>query len=84
MVAGLAADEKWARLTPAERRAATAEARKAAEDRYLAKARELHPDAGPAFLARVATNLRSAHYRRMALNSAKTRAKTAKRVEAKT
>jgi hypothetical protein len=79
MAAGLAADEKWARLTPDERRAATEPARKAAEDRYLLRARELHPDADPAFLAKVATSLRSAHYRRMALNSAKSRQKATRR-----
>lgn len=71
LIARIAAHTRWANET--DRSAATAAARRAAEDRWLRKARELHPDADDQALAEVAAHLRSAHYVRMALASAKAR-----------
>jgi hypothetical protein len=73
--AQLAAHESWARTPdPASR---TAKARAAAEGRWEAKARELHPDGDAELIVRVAAHLKRAHFARMALASAKARRKAA-------
>ncbi|WP_330349754.1 hypothetical protein [Streptomyces sp. NBC_00582] len=62
----------WAN-TP-DRKARTAAARRASHHtRFLAKARELHPNASEAEIANVAESLRSAHYSALALKSAAAR-----------
>jgi hypothetical protein len=67
----LAAHSSWANtLDPASR---TAKARAAANARFEAKARELHPDATDEQIARVAEHLRKAHFAALALASAKAR-----------
>jgi hypothetical protein len=78
VMAKIAAHEKWAKLDPTGRRAATSAARKAAEDRFVDQARQQHPDANEAHIAKVVANLKSAHYRRLAMLSAKSRRKSAK------
>lgn len=71
--ARLAVQTSWANtLDPTSR---TAKARAAADTRFERQARELHPDATDEQIARVAKHLRSAHFSRMALASAKARAK---------
>ncbi|MEV6076851.1 hypothetical protein AB0L80_17330 [Streptomyces sp. NPDC052069] len=70
--ARLAVQTSWANtLDPTSR---TAKARAAADTRFEQQARELHPGATDEQIARVAGHLRSAHYSRMALASAKARA----------
>lgn len=59
LIARLAALERWAREP--DRSAATAAARRALDDRYLAQARTLHPDLPERELRIRAENLRSAH-----------------------
>ncbi|MFD4508662.1 hypothetical protein [Streptomyces sp. NPDC058457] len=49
--------------------------RQAAEARFEKQARELHPDADDALIAKVAQNLRKAHFTRMGLASAAKRRK---------
>lgn len=62
--AQLAAHVSWANTPdPASR---TAKARAAAADKWIAKAREMHPEAGEEQIARVAESLRKAHFSRMA------------------
>jgi hypothetical protein len=73
VVATLAAHERWSRLDPAARVAATAPGRKAAAERFEQRARALHPDASDKFISKVVANLKAAHYRRMALASAAAR-----------
>jgi hypothetical protein len=51
----------------------TAKARQAAEGKFLAQAREMHPAASEAQLMRVAEHLRKAHMRSLALKSAQAR-----------
>lgn len=69
--ASLAAHTSWANtLDPASR---TAKARAAANGRFEKEARKLHPDATDEQIARVAAHLRSAHFKRLALASAKAR-----------
>lgn len=58
-LARLAAHERWARV--GDRTAATAAARKAADDRFIAQARRLHPGLAELEIRRRAENLRSAH-----------------------
>ena len=58
-LARLAAHERWARV--ADRAAATAPARQAAEDRFLRLAAELHPGADDGLICKAAENLRLAH-----------------------
>lgn len=71
--ARLAAHTSWANtLDPASR---TAKARAAANARFEAEARKLHPEANDAEIARVAEHLRKAHFTRLALASAKSRRK---------
>jgi len=71
--ASLAAHTSWANtLDPASR---TAKARAAANGRFEKQARELHPDASDEQIARVAEHLKSAHFKRLALASAKARRK---------
>ncbi|MGW5333611.1 hypothetical protein [Streptomyces bauhiniae] len=69
--ASLAAHSSWANtLDPTSR---TAKARAAANGRFERQARELHPNATDDQIARVAGHLRSAHFKRLALASAKAR-----------
>lgn len=75
LIATLAAHERWAKLSLADRRRATAAARQANEDRWVKLAREQNPDADDRQLAEIAANLRAAHYARMALKSAQARRK---------
>lgn len=78
--ASLAAHTSWANtLDPTSR---TAKARAAANGRFEREARELHPDATDEQIARVASHLRSAHFKRLALASAK--ARRAKKAAAET
>lgn len=71
MRARLAAHSQWANeLDPTAR---TAKARKAADDRFIRQARERHPAATEAQIARAAEHLRKAHFQRMALASARSR-----------
>jgi hypothetical protein len=58
-LARLAAHERWARVS--DRTAATAAARAAAEDRFVAEARQLNPRLPDAEVRKRAKNLRSAH-----------------------
>lgn len=58
-VARLAAHERWARVR--DRTAATAAARAAADDRFVAEARRFHPDLPLEEILKRARNLRSAH-----------------------
>jgi hypothetical protein len=69
--AQLGAEMSWAK-TP-DRTARTAPGSRAAEARFEKQAREMHPDAGDEFIAKVAENLRRAHFRRMGLESARRR-----------
>ena len=71
--ARLGAHAMWANtLDPSSR---TAKARAAAAGRFEKQARELHPDATDDEIARVAEQLKKAHYTRMQLASANARAK---------
>ncbi|MGQ4351944.1 hypothetical protein [Streptomyces drozdowiczii] len=75
--ARLAVQTSWANtLDPASR---TAKARAAAAGRFEKQARELHPDATDEQIARVAKHLKAAHFSRMALASARSRAAKAGR-----
>lgn len=74
----LAAHTRWAGLDAAGRKAATAAARRAAEDRWLRLAREQHPAASDAELTRIADSLKAAHFARMALRSAQARRRPSK------
>lgn len=68
----LAAHTSWANTT--DRSARTAAARRASHHtRFLAKAREMHPNATEAQIEKVAESLRSAHYAALALKSAAAR-----------
>ncbi|WP_028814463.1 hypothetical protein [Streptomyces flavidovirens] len=68
----LAAHKSWA-ATP-DRASRTAAARKASHfTRFIAKARELHPDASDEQIKAVAESLRKAHYTELALRSAQAR-----------
>jgi hypothetical protein len=58
-IARLAAHERWARVR--DRSAATAPARAAAEDRFIAEARRFHPSLPEFEILKRAGNLRSAH-----------------------
>jgi hypothetical protein len=58
-LARLAAHERWARVR--DRRAATAAARAAAYDRFIAEARRISPDLPEEEILKCAANLRSAH-----------------------
>ncbi|MFE0329026.1 hypothetical protein ACFW08_20035 [Streptomyces sp. NPDC058960] len=69
--ASLAAHTSWANtLDPSSR---TAKARAAANGRFEREARQLHPDATDEQIARVAEHLKKAHFKRLALASAKAR-----------
>ncbi|WP_406419980.1 hypothetical protein [Streptomyces sp. NBC_00842] len=69
--ARIAVQTSWANtLDPTSR---TAKARAAADGRFERQARELHPGATDEQIARVAKHLKSAHFSRMALASAKSR-----------
>ncbi|MDX2696234.1 hypothetical protein [Streptomyces ipomoeae] len=69
--ASLAAHASWANtLDPRSR---TAKARAAANGRFEREAREKHPHATDEQIARVAEHLRSAHFKRLALASARAR-----------
>jgi hypothetical protein len=72
-IAKLAVNEYWAQCE--DRTAATAEARKAAEGRFLVQARERFGDLPPDELAFRAEKLKQAHFQRMALRSAQARRK---------
>lgn len=62
----------WANT--ADRSARTAAARRASHHtRFIAKARELHPDATEAQIEKVAESLRKAHYQDLARKSAAAR-----------
>lgn len=68
----IAAHTSWANTT--DRSARTAAARKASHHtRFVDKAREMHPDATEAEIAKVAESLRKAHYQALALKSAQAR-----------
>lgn len=68
----LAAHKSWAN-TP-DRRARTAAARRASHHtRFIAKARELHPDGTEEQIAAAAESLRKAFYAELALKSAQAR-----------
>jgi hypothetical protein len=69
--AQLGAEMSWAKTV--DRTARTAPGSRAAEARFDKQAREMHPDANEEQIAKVAENLRRAHYRRMGLASAKKR-----------
>lgn len=71
--AELGAHISWANT--ADRTARTAPGSRAAEARFEKQAREMHPDAEDEFVAKVAENLRKAHYSRMGLASATKRRK---------
>jgi hypothetical protein len=58
-LARLAAHERWARVR--DRSAATAAARAAADDRFIAQARRYHPGLSEEEVLKRARNLRSAH-----------------------
>lgn len=58
-LARLAAHERWAHVR--DRGAATAAARRAADDRFVAEARRIHPDLPEEEILKRAGNLRSAH-----------------------
>lgn len=70
--ASIAADTRWSR-TP-DRAAATAPARRALEEKFE---REVDPEGilDPALRAKLAQNAKSAHYKRLALKSARARRK---------
>lgn len=69
--ARLAAETSWANtLDPTSR---TAKARAAADGRFEQQAREKHPTATEEQIARAAKYLKSAHFSRLALASAKAR-----------
>ncbi len=59
MLARLAAHERWARVR--DRSTATAPARAAADDRFIAEARRFHPVLAEEEVLKRARNLRSAH-----------------------
>jgi hypothetical protein len=66
----LAADMSWAKTR--DRTARTAPGHAAAEARFMTQAREMHgADTPEADLAKCAESLRKAHFRRMAMASAK-------------
>ncbi|MGW4876555.1 hypothetical protein ACWEPI_08365 [Streptomyces sp. NPDC004262] len=71
--ATLGAHTSWANTT--DRTARTAPGSRAAEARFEKQARELHPGAGDEFIAKVAENLRKAHFARMGMASAAKRRK---------
>lgn len=74
--ASLAAHTSWANtLDPTSR---TAKARAAANGRFEREARERHPNASDEQIARAAEHLRSAHFKRLALASARARRAKAK------
>lgn len=58
-LARLAAHERWGRVR--DRSAATAPARRAADDRFMSEARRIHPGLAEEELQKRARNLRSAH-----------------------
>lgn len=69
--ARIAVQTSWANtLDPTSR---TAKARAAADGRFERQARELHPSATDEQIARVAGHLKSAHFSRLALASARAR-----------
>ncbi|MCP3817790.1 hypothetical protein NLX86_06470 [Streptomyces sp. A3M-1-3] len=68
----LAAHKSWS-STP-DRASRTAAARRASHHtRFVEKAREMHPDASEAQIAKAAESLRKAHYTELALKSAQAR-----------
>lgn len=68
----IAAHKGWAN-TP-DRSARTEAARMASHHtRFIAKARQMHPDASDEQIAKVAESLRKAHYQALALKSAQAR-----------
>lgn len=71
LIGRIAAHTYWSGVT--DRTKATAPARKAAEERFVTKAREMHPDATEEQITAVAASLRSAHYLAMARRSAQVR-----------
>jgi len=73
--ARLGAYSQWAREPDPTSR--TAKARAAAAGRFVKQARELHPDGSDEQIARVAEQLRKAHFARMGLASAAKRRKGA-------
>ncbi|MFF3190503.1 hypothetical protein [Streptomyces misionensis] len=78
----LASHQSWANTR--DRSARTAAARRASHHtRFIAKARELHPDATEAEIAKVAESLRKAHYTALALRSAAARRAKSEAAKAK-
>jgi hypothetical protein len=76
----IAAHTSWANTT--DRSARTAAARRASHHtRFLDMAREKHPDATEAELAKVAESLKKAHYQALALKSAQARRLKRERAE---
>lgn len=75
----IGAARRWAGTTRADRRAGTAAARAAYDDRWLKLAKEQYPDLSGDDLARTAEHIKSEHYRRMQLKAMATRKKTGHR-----
>ncbi|SEO82710.1 hypothetical protein [Actinacidiphila rubida] len=73
--ARLAAHSQWAKETDPSAR--TAKARKAAGEKFVTQARELHPDGSDELIAKTAEHLRKAHFARMGMASAAKRRKGA-------
>lgn len=69
--AQLAVHTSWANTLDPQSR--TAKARAAANGRFEKQARQLHPDATDEQIARAAKHLKSAHFKRLALQSAAAR-----------
>lgn len=71
--ASIAAHERWSRIPPTDRAAATRAARDAQRRRYLERAAELHPGASREVIEDAAEHLWLADQKRRALKSAKAR-----------
>lgn len=73
--AKLGAETSWANTV--DRAARTAPGSRAAEARFFTQAREMHPDATEQQIAKVAENLRRAHFTRLSLAAATARRRRA-------
>lgn len=73
--AKLGAETSWANTV--DRTARTAPGSRAAEARFVTQAREMHPDATDQQIAKVAENLRRAHFTRLSLAAATARRRKA-------
>jgi hypothetical protein len=79
--ARMAVQKSWANTADPSSR--TAKARAAAAGRFEKQAREMHPNADEATVARVAEHLRQAHFTELAFKSAKARRMKAAKKPAK-